>query len=76
VLKPAAHTPPQTLEDAERAAADLTIDHLWQTPGGAGSIGFHLMHMSGATEFVQSRLRAHLLLGCANRNRGLRRERT
>jgi uncharacterized damage-inducible protein DinB len=49
-LMPAAHALLQTLEDAERAAADLTIDELWKTPGGAASIGFHLLHLCGSTD--------------------------
>jgi hypothetical protein len=49
-LMPAAHALLQTLEDAERAAADLTVEQLWLTPGGAASVGFHLMHLSGATD--------------------------
>ena len=49
-LMPAAHAFLQTLEDAENAAAGLTIDQLWLTPGGAASIGFHLIHLSGATD--------------------------
>lgn len=50
VLMPAAHALLQTLEDAENAARDLTIEQLWATPGGAASIGFHLIHLSGATD--------------------------
>jgi uncharacterized damage-inducible protein DinB len=49
-LMPAAHALLQTMEDAERAAAGLTIDQVWHSPGGAPSIGFHLMHLSGATD--------------------------
>lgn len=47
---PAVHALLQTVEDIERAVAGLTADQLWQTPGGASSIGFHLMHLSGATD--------------------------
>jgi hypothetical protein len=49
-LLPAAHALLQTVEDVERTAADLTIEQLWQTPGGAASIGFHIMHLSGSTD--------------------------
>jgi DinB superfamily len=49
-LMPAAHALLQTLEDAERAAAGLSVDELWTSPAGAASIGFHLMHLSGATD--------------------------
>jgi hypothetical protein len=50
VLMPAAHAFIQTVEDVERAVAGLTPEQLWAMPGGAGSIGFHLMHLSGATD--------------------------
>ena len=28
----------------------LTADQLWTTPGGAASVGFHLLHLAGATD--------------------------
>jgi uncharacterized damage-inducible protein DinB len=49
-LMPAAHALLQTVEDVERAAADLTDEQLWASPGGAASIGFHLLHLSGSTD--------------------------
>ena len=49
-LMPAAHALLQTLEDIERAIEGLSIDQLWLTPGGAASIGFHLIHLSGSTD--------------------------
>jgi hypothetical protein len=50
ILMPAAHALLQTVEDAERAVAGLTLDDVWSSPGGATPIGFHLMHLSGATD--------------------------
>jgi uncharacterized damage-inducible protein DinB len=50
ILMPAAHALLQTVEDVERAVAGMTADQLWQAPGGAAAIGFHLMHLSGATD--------------------------
>jgi len=49
-LMPAAHALLQTLEDVERAVEGLTMDQLWLAPGGAASIGFHLIHLSGSTD--------------------------
>jgi hypothetical protein len=49
-LMPAAHALLQTLEDVELATAGLSIDQIWMTPGGAGSIGFHLIHLCGSTD--------------------------
>jgi uncharacterized damage-inducible protein DinB len=37
-------------EEVERHAADLTPEELWARPGNAGSIGFHLRHIAGATD--------------------------
>jgi hypothetical protein len=47
---PAAHAFLQTMEDVERAAGDLTVEQLWQTPGGAASVGFHILHLAGSTD--------------------------
>jgi uncharacterized damage-inducible protein DinB len=60
-LMPAAHAFLQTLEDVERAASDLSTDQLWLSPGGAASIGFHLMHLSGATDRLLTYARGELL---------------
>jgi uncharacterized damage-inducible protein DinB len=49
-LQPVAHSLLQVREEIERATADLTPDQLWARPGGAGSIGFHLRHIAGATD--------------------------
>jgi uncharacterized damage-inducible protein DinB len=34
----------------EGAVDGLTADQLWTTPGGAASVGFHLLHLAGATD--------------------------
>ncbi|WP_239490906.1 DinB family protein [Luteitalea sp. TBR-22] len=49
-LQPVAHSFLQVREEIERFAADLTPAQLWARPGGAGSIGFHLRHIAGATD--------------------------
>jgi uncharacterized damage-inducible protein DinB len=49
-LQPVAHALLQALEDAERLCADLDRALLWQRPGGAASIGFHLRHMTGSLD--------------------------
>jgi hypothetical protein len=49
-LMPAAHAFLQTLEDAERWTEGLTDDQIWLEPGGAASVGFHLMHLAGSTD--------------------------
>ncbi len=49
-LQPAAHTLQQVREDIVAAIRDLTTDQLWQRPGGAAAIGFHLHHLPGSLE--------------------------
>ena len=48
LLMPAAHALLQAQEDLHAAVAGLTPDQLWQRPGGAAAIGFHLRHLSGS----------------------------
>jgi uncharacterized damage-inducible protein DinB len=49
-LQPAAHALQQVREDIELAVQGLTTDQLWQRPGGAAAIGFHLHHLPGSLE--------------------------
>ena len=49
-LQPVVHAFLQVREEVERHVADLTTDQLWARPGDAGSIGFHLRHIAGATD--------------------------
>jgi len=49
-LQPVIHALLQVREEVARNAADLTPDELWARPGNAGSIGFHLRHIAGATD--------------------------
>lgn len=50
LLMPAAHALMQTLEDAERETAHLSVDDLWRSAGDAAPIGFHLRHLAGSTD--------------------------
>lgn len=49
-LQPVVHSLLQVREEIAQHAADLTTEELWARPGGAGSIGFHLRHIAGATD--------------------------
>lgn len=49
-LQPAAHALLQTVEDVSHALENFPEDAVWVTPGGAASIGFHLVHLVGATD--------------------------
>jgi uncharacterized damage-inducible protein DinB len=50
LLQPAAHALVMAAEDVEAAAKELHPDDLWTEAGGAASVGFHLAHLSGATD--------------------------
>ncbi|HEX2344102.1 MAG TPA: DinB family protein [Vicinamibacterales bacterium] len=50
VLQPAAHALLQTVEDVRHALEGFSEEDVWVTPGGAASIGFHLVHLVGATD--------------------------
>ena len=60
-LMPAAHAFLQTLEDVERATADLTSEQWWLSPGGAASIGFHVLHLAGSTDRLLTYARGEML---------------
>jgi uncharacterized damage-inducible protein DinB len=49
LLMPAAHALLQASEDLETAES-LSVAELWKRPGGAASIGFHLMHIAGSID--------------------------
>jgi uncharacterized damage-inducible protein DinB len=61
LLMPAAHALLQTLDDVEAATEGLTLEQLWRSPGGAASLGFHLMHLSGSTDRLLTYARGELL---------------
>jgi uncharacterized damage-inducible protein DinB len=50
LLQPAAHAFQMSVEDCAAAAASLTVDEVWATPGGVASVGFHLRHLAGSTD--------------------------
>lgn len=49
-VQPVVHSFLQVREEIAQHASDLTAEELWARPGGAGSIGFHLRHIAGATD--------------------------
>ena len=54
LLQPAAHALLQAVEDVDRVVAKISHEDLWRRPGPAASLGFHLKHLSGATERLTS----------------------
>ncbi len=62
-LQPAAHALVMALEDIEAAVHDVSLDELWLHPGGAASLGFHLMHLAGSTDRLLTYARGDSLSG-------------
>lgn len=54
LLMPVAHSLVQAKSDLRAAAADLTDAELWERPGGAAAIGFHLRHIAGSADRLLS----------------------
>ena len=49
-LQPVGHALTAALEDTQHAVVTLGPTQLWFQPGGAASIGFHLLHLTGSTD--------------------------
>lgn len=49
-LLPVVHALIQASEDIERLVTTVPDDHVWERPGGAASIGFHVRHLGGALD--------------------------
>jgi hypothetical protein len=47
---PVVHALVQVREDLARLVERVPPDHVWQRPGGAASIGFHVQHTGGALD--------------------------
>jgi hypothetical protein len=47
---PVVHALIQVREDLERLVPQVPTDHVWERPGGAASIGFHVRHTGGALD--------------------------
>ena len=50
LLMPAAHALVGARNDLAVAAGGLSVEQLWERPGGAASIGFHLRHIAGSLD--------------------------
>lgn len=61
LLMPVAHSLVQAKRDLRAAAAGLTQAALWQRPGGAASIGFHLVHAAGSADRLLTYARGEAL---------------
>jgi uncharacterized damage-inducible protein DinB len=47
---PAAHSFMQVKQELPPLVADLTVEQIWRGPGASTSIGYHALHIAGATE--------------------------
>ena len=61
LLQPVAHAFIAAREDVVAPLDGLTPPQLWQRPGGAASIGWHLMHLTGATDRLLTYARGEAL---------------
>jgi uncharacterized damage-inducible protein DinB len=61
LLQPVAHALLMSREDIDRAVEGLTPDQVWMSPGGAATIGFHVAHLSGATDRLFTYARGEVL---------------
>ena len=50
LLMPVVHALIQAREDIEKLVARVPVEHTWERPGGAASIGFHVRHRGGALD--------------------------
>jgi uncharacterized damage-inducible protein DinB len=50
LLAPILYSFQQAREDLAHHTEGLTESHLWATPHGFGSVGFHLRHIAGSTD--------------------------
>jgi hypothetical protein len=50
LVMPVVHALVQVQEDLDALARDVSPEHVWQRPGGAASIGFHVRHAAGAVD--------------------------
>jgi len=61
LLQPAAHAFLLALEDVELAVSGVAENQLWLAPGGAASLGFHLLHLTGSTDRLLTYARGEAL---------------
>jgi len=51
----------QATEDLSRYTEGLTLEQIWATPHGFGSVGFHLRHIAGSTDRLMTYLQGSAL---------------
>ena len=61
LVMPIVHALMQVREDLENLVASVPAEHVWQRPGGAASIGFHIRHLGGALDRLLTYARGEML---------------
>ncbi len=61
LLQPAAHAFVLALEDVDAALEGLTDDDFWSQPCGITPVGFHVVHLAGATDRLLTYARGEAL---------------
>ena len=61
LLMPAVHALLQAREDVEGLVASVPPEHVWERPGGAASVGFHVGHLGGALDRLLTYARGETL---------------
>lgn len=54
LLQPAAHAVLQVQEELHELLKDFSDDLLWEKPHGVASVGFHLQHLAGVLDRLQT----------------------
>ncbi len=60
-MQPVAHALLNMLEEVEEAVHSLSGTQLWESVGGAASVGFHLQHLAGSTSRLFTYARGNTL---------------
>jgi uncharacterized damage-inducible protein DinB len=61
IWMPAAHALTQARRDISHLLDDLSLDEIWSTVGTSASIGFHALHLAGATDRLMTYARGEEL---------------
>ena len=61
LLAPILYSFQHAREDLARYTETLTLEQIWATPHGFGSVGFHLRHIAGSTDRLMTYLRGEAL---------------
>jgi len=61
LVAPVLYSFQQAREDLERYLAPLSLDQIWATPHGFGSVGFHVRHIAGSTDRLMTYLQGRAL---------------